>query len=439
MAGEGTTGNINEINSLEHDADGVSTKKVLLYGWDGLNKVRIKTDVDGTIATSIAASITLNPGDIQIGAVEIKNPTSEDRMIVNADGTSNIRIAGCSVTIPVSGTFVSTPPDNQNVSIINATFTVPVLVTNSSSSCVTIIACPVTLNVNVTNTTLTVSTTSVTSVCATITSMPTVTIAGNVAAGATDSGNPIKVGGKYVAAGVTLSDGQRGDNQLSSIGQLYTNPGKIAGEDFTNDAMKVSIINATFTVPVLITNTTLTVTGSVTTTAPSNQNVSIINATFTIPVKVTTIPTITVGAITIPTVTVIVSAGTVTILGGATETTAANISVNTEFGVGESISNVFISNTSIVNTLTVLTPAGGKAIRVYYFYYNNAGANDATVYWTTGTAAQKYPMLLKAGVIYTRSIRGMVNKYVQGNADAVLKVCVTPTCTINCGFEYKEV
>ena len=151
MSDPGVTGNINEINSLEHDSDGVNTKKVLLYGWDGLNKVRLKTAADGTVATSIAASITLNPGDIEIGAVEIKDSSSDQRMVVNADGSINSRIAGCSVTIPV-------------------------LVTNSSSSCVTIISCPVTLNVNVTNQTITVSTTSVTSVSATITSMPTVTV-----------------------------------------------------------------------------------------------------------------------------------------------------------------------------------------------------------------------------------------------------------------------
>ena len=41
---------------------------------------------------------------------------------------------------------------------------------------------------------------------------------GNVAAGATDSGNPVKIGGKYNAASPTLTDGQRGDLQLDSSG-----------------------------------------------------------------------------------------------------------------------------------------------------------------------------------------------------------------------------
>lgn len=46
---------------------------------------------------------------------------------------------------------------------------------------------------------------------------------GNVAAGATDSGNPIKVGGKYNSTKPTLTDGLRGDVQLGTRGsQLVT-------------------------------------------------------------------------------------------------------------------------------------------------------------------------------------------------------------------------
>ncbi len=46
------------------------------------------------------------------------------------------------------------------------------------------------------------------------------TVVGNVASGATDSGNPVKVGGKYNSAGIALTDGQRGDLQLGAAGQL---------------------------------------------------------------------------------------------------------------------------------------------------------------------------------------------------------------------------
>ncbi|HSX05665.1 MAG TPA: hypothetical protein VLF69_04310 [Candidatus Saccharimonadales bacterium] len=43
---------------------------------------------------------------------------------------------------------------------------------------------------------------------------------GNVASGAADSGNPVKVGGRFNSAAPTLTDGQRGDLQLDSSGNL---------------------------------------------------------------------------------------------------------------------------------------------------------------------------------------------------------------------------
>lgn len=47
-----------------------------------------------------------------------------------------------------------------------------------------------------------------------------VLIMGAVGAGATDSGNPIKIGGKYNTTLPTLTDGQRGDAQLDTRGNL---------------------------------------------------------------------------------------------------------------------------------------------------------------------------------------------------------------------------
>ena len=43
-------------------------------------------------------------------------------------------------------------------------------------------------------------------------------IQGNIASGATDAGNPVKVGGKYNATPPTFADGQRGDIQLNNRG-----------------------------------------------------------------------------------------------------------------------------------------------------------------------------------------------------------------------------
>ena len=62
---------------------------------------------------------------------------------------------------------------------------------------------------------------------------------GSVAANAADSGNPVKVGGKYTAAGVTLDDGDRGDATLDSKSNInVTLNTLISGEDQTNGVMK---------------------------------------------------------------------------------------------------------------------------------------------------------------------------------------------------------
>lgn len=48
------------------------------------------------------------------------------------------------------------------------------------------------------------------------------TVVGNVASGAADSGNPVKIGGRYNSTNPTLADGQRGDLQLGTRGSLIT-------------------------------------------------------------------------------------------------------------------------------------------------------------------------------------------------------------------------
>lgn len=60
---------------------------------------------------------------------------------------------------------------------------------------------------------------------------------GNSAAGATDSGAPVKVGGKYNSTLPTLTDGQRGDNQLDAKSiVMMNNAYKL---DSTNDSVTV--------------------------------------------------------------------------------------------------------------------------------------------------------------------------------------------------------
>lgn len=64
------------------------------------------------------------------------------------------------------------------------------------------------------------------------------TAVGNVAAGATDSGSPVKVGGKYNSSAPTLTTGQRGDLQLDAAARLLTANGAsvIGGASFLNIA-----------------------------------------------------------------------------------------------------------------------------------------------------------------------------------------------------------
>jgi hypothetical protein len=73
----------------------------------------------------------------------------------------------------------------------------------------------------------------------TVTTVGTLT-GGGVAANAADSGNPVKVGGKYTAAGVTLDNGDRGDLALDSKSNALVSLNTlISGEDQTNNLIKV--------------------------------------------------------------------------------------------------------------------------------------------------------------------------------------------------------
>lgn len=63
---------------------------------------------------------------------------------------------------------------------------------------------------------------------------------GGVASGDADSGNPQKIGGVYNASAPTLTDGDRGDLQMDVNGNTKTTLATaIAGEDLTNDVLKV--------------------------------------------------------------------------------------------------------------------------------------------------------------------------------------------------------
>jgi hypothetical protein len=67
-------------------------------------------------------------------------------------------------------------------------------------------------------------------------------VGGNIASGATDSGNPMKVGGVYRATTPTLTDGQRGDLQLSSRSHVIVDT-----IDYVSTPIDISIVDSAST------------------------------------------------------------------------------------------------------------------------------------------------------------------------------------------------
>jgi hypothetical protein len=133
----------------------------------------LEVDASGNLKVAMSS-------DIQIGAVEIKDGTTDARATVNAANTAR-----------TTATVVQAV---QQVSAAGAVDTLTTLTTLTG---------------------------------------------GGVAANAADSGNPVKVGGKYVAAGVTLDDGDRGDVAMDSKSNVLVSLNTlISGEDQTNDVLK---------------------------------------------------------------------------------------------------------------------------------------------------------------------------------------------------------
>jgi hypothetical protein len=77
-------------------------------------------------------------------------------------------------------------------------------------------------------------------------------VVGNIAAAATDSGNPVKIGGKFNSTRPTYTDGQRGDIQISSRGGLIADY-----EDYVTNANNINTVDSS----------------SSTTTGANNQNI----------------------------------------------------------------------------------------------------------------------------------------------------------------------
>jgi len=118
---------------------------------------RLYVDIGGV-------TITIGAGDIEIGAVELKNATTDDRVNVEADGGKNA-VYVQSISLKAVLDAIKAKTDNLDITL----------------------------------TALAVLLETINAVCA-----------GDIASAATDSGNPVKVGGKAFSGTPTaVTDGQR--------------------------------------------------------------------------------------------------------------------------------------------------------------------------------------------------------------------------------------
>ncbi len=169
-------------------------------------------------------SVTINAGDIEIGAVELKDATTDSRAVINAANTPRAATDNVVVVqnIDASGRVVgsSFAEDTAHASGDLGTEILAVrrdAATSSSGND----GDYSTIN---------------TDALGKLWTRPD----GGSASGASDGGNPVKVGGRYNATPPTLSDGNRGDMQLDSAGNVKETLGTLlAGEDASNNLLAV--------------------------------------------------------------------------------------------------------------------------------------------------------------------------------------------------------
>ena len=92
------------IINAEHDGDGsLKAGRALMVGYDAstLSKVKINADSTGDLQVDVKTmpNITLTTGDIEIGAVELKNGADDTRAVITA--ANALKVDGSAVTQPV--------------------------------------------------------------------------------------------------------------------------------------------------------------------------------------------------------------------------------------------------------------------------------------------------------------------------------------------------
>ena len=159
-------------------------------GGEGYRDVKIiggttgGTPIDVNMVSGIA-TVTLVAEDIEIGAVEIKNGTSDARLTINPDGTADTRVAGVSVTVNTNmaassitlNVNVAASAITINSNIVTSAITFNTLVVNQTltvvgaiigTDAVSIVASSITLNTNIAASSITLNTAVIT--------MPTITV-----------------------------------------------------------------------------------------------------------------------------------------------------------------------------------------------------------------------------------------------------------------------
>jgi hypothetical protein len=177
----------------------------------------------------VGGNVTLQAADIEIGAVEVKNATTDDRLSISAAGAA--KVDGSAVTQPVSAASLPLPAGAATEATLDArtgALTEAAPGTDTASSGLNgrlqriaqrltslIALLPAALG----------QTTKAASLSVALASDQTVPVAGDVASGAADSGNPVKVGGVgRQTLPTAVTDGQRVDAMNDDLGRRVVVP-----------------------------------------------------------------------------------------------------------------------------------------------------------------------------------------------------------------------
>ena len=158
---------------------------------------------------------------------------------------------------------------------------------------------------------------------------------GQVASGSADAGNPVKVGGVYNTSGLSLSNGQRGDLQLDSSGNL-----KVSG---TISATNPSVSATGAAVPASATYSGMNVSGNLVGLTGSANGLKVDGSAVTQPISAASLPLPSGASTAANQSTIIAALGSPFQAGGSIGNTAFGISGSLPAG-SNAIGSVSVSN-----------------------------------------------------------------------------------------------